>query len=761
MSAQPEVTEGFWIVADDANQKVAEDTSPAFGGEGDEKIGLGETSAMTDEEIAEAGKVVKICKQCMVSQADGGEFCVKCGSPLVPIRSVQESYIGDEVGGKYKIVDHLGSGGMGEVYLGLNEPLGQKVAVKFLGKKFTSDESVILRFLNEARSYCKVNHPNAVTLLEYGQHEDGALYLITEYIEGRSLTDVLKDQGPMPLEQVVSVGIQVCEVLSAAHEQGVIHRDLKPDNLMLMSSTRGRFAVKVLDFGIAKIVDDEDEHGPMTETGSVFGTPEFMSPEQARGETADPRSDLYAMGAILYYMISGKLPFKGKNKFVVLNKQLTERPVRPSEKRPNLDIPLRLESVIMKCLNKGPDERYQSADDLLEALEELRLPSGSSTDQQRAIGDEASEQFSPIDTPSHDRKTHPESIHADAGAPAEIGGSMETDPNRPADAELGTFDEGDGLGQTDFGEWDLDDEQDDEVAEMWAGSQPKWPRLVAALAAIAVIGLGAWFLFGEGASSADGEDPSGPKAIEKAELTNVLNTGQVQGSLSTAEDMIQRGELSSARRAIEQTYMWMDDDELPGQTRERRENLVGTLDKLEALGRKVESAVADGKCSRARRVAATAGEFSSGYADSLKTTVEGCSEPSGARSPSKPKPTRPDEPEQGDKPDEAAGGAGAGASGGGARPDGGVEPPVGAESASGEETVGEAEEPTGDVDQPAGGQAEGASEEADAPADEEQASDGVAEPPTEADESGADEGDDEPTPDDKVDGALPPKQIND
>ena len=204
MAGHLNITEGFWRVADDGKQRVAHDTSPAFGGEGDEKIGLGETSAMSDAEITEAGdvgKVVKICKQCMISQADGGEFCVKCGSELVPIRAVRDSYIGDEVGGKFEIVEHIGSGGMGEVYLGINKPIGQKVAVKFLGKKFTADESVILRFLNEARSYCRVNHPNAVTLLEYGQHDDGALYLITEYIDGDSLTQVLKDQGPLPLEQ--------------------------------------------------------------------------------------------------------------------------------------------------------------------------------------------------------------------------------------------------------------------------------------------------------------------------------------------------------------------------------------------------------------------------------------------------------------------------------------------------------------------------------------------------------------------------------
>ncbi|MEZ4461183.1 MAG: serine/threonine-protein kinase [bacterium] len=303
-----------------------------------------------------------------------------------------EPMLGQVVGQKYRIERKIGQGGMGEVYLGLNAELGQKVAIKFLSRKLAHDEGIVARFLNEARSYCRVNHPNAVTLLEYGQHTDGTLYIITEFVEGMNLGETLKETGPFATPQVIHIGMQICEVLSAAHIQGVIHRDLKPDNVMLMPVARGRYAVKVLDFGIAKIVDD-DQDGPTTETGSVFGTPEFMSPEQARGDGADARSDLYALGIILFFMVTGKLPFRGKNKLAVLNKQLNDAPPRPSVIRPDLEVSPRLEAVIMKCLNKVPGERYPAAEDLHEALEELASPVGKPTSKLSPVVD------GPVSTP--------------------------------------------------------------------------------------------------------------------------------------------------------------------------------------------------------------------------------------------------------------------------------------------------------------------------------------------------------------------------
>ncbi len=613
-------------MGDDVEQKVGSDTAPAFESSGDEELSGENTSVQgasaegdAPPEEGEAGaKIVKICKKCMTSQTGEGEFCGRCGAELVPIRAVRESYVGEVVGEKYKIVDRLGSGGMGEVYLGLNEPLGQRVAVKFLGKKFTADEGIIMRFLNEARSYCKVNHPNAVTLLEYGQHDDGALYLITEFIEGDSLSDTLRKVGPFGLDHVISVATQVCEVLSAAHGQGVIHRDLKPDNIMVMPTGRGRYAAKVLDFGIAKIVDDDHQHGPMTETGSVFGTPEFMSPEQCRGDEADPRSDLYAMGIILFYMATGKLPFKGKNKLIILNKQLHDKPPRPSMAREDIDVPHRLESVILKCLNKDPEQRYQSADDLLEALEEAasakdaKAVQGSETE--RLVQSDAGAGDSPEETRSQPPVGGVADIHGSETVRRDLSNTMNTDPETAAEVELGAFDDsagtGSGLDEVDLpGEWaERDSVSYDEPR--------RWKPVAAVIVALLVLGGIVWGLGSgnddardvpAGAESGQDELAAADGAAVDLEIDRVLVTGQVLGSLAAAEDNLEHGDLAAARRGLETTYMWLDDDQLSESARERRTALADKLDHLEAQ-RKAKKQRAEQQAAEKREAAKRAAE---------------------------------------------------------------------------------------------------------------------------------------------------------
>lgn len=337
-----------------------------------------EVDSEAEESLAEES-VVKVCKQCMLSSSEDEVVCPSCGSPLVPIRSVRESYVGETIDGRYRLVRKIGSGGMGTVYLGVDDSRDEKVAVKFLAKKYAANEQIIMRFLNEARSYGRVTHPNAVTLKEYGQHDDGALYLITEFVDGEPLSQAVQGAGPLTPGAAISVAGQVCGVLSAAHREGVIHRDLKPDNIMLVEDSNGQYHAKVLDFGIAKIVDDE--RATLTQTGAVFGTPEFMSPEQARGDVADARADIYALGLILFYSTTGTRPFESQNQYKLLDMQQHQPPPRPSNVSDRIDVPAPLERIILTCLEKEPEDRYDSAIDLRVELERVaeRLNTGPVT----------------------------------------------------------------------------------------------------------------------------------------------------------------------------------------------------------------------------------------------------------------------------------------------------------------------------------------------------------------------------------------------
>lgn len=575
------------------------------------------------QEIAagEARQIVKICKSCMVSQKSGGGYCVKCGAPLVPIRAVKDSCIGDVVGGKFKIIEPIGSGGMGDVYLGLNEKLGQRVAVKFLNQKFTSDERIVLRFLNEARSYCKVNHPNAVTLLEYGQHENGALYLITEFIEGKSLTEVLRSQGPLDRENVVSIGLQVCEVLRAAHAQGVIHRDLKPDNLMLMPARKGRFAVKVLDFGIAKIADDDD--APMTETGSIFGTPEFMSPEQARGDVADPRSDLYALGVMLFFMATGKLPFKGNNKFAILNKQLHDAPPLPSMVRPGVEVDANLEAVILRCLAKAPEDRPADAEALAELLEVVegggrveaprgareagraaalqRQEAGSRGLAESSQGSESAD----LHDDGHSSPRIDGDLQLESGPVGPVEMALDSDPAPVFRAELASEPSIDG-----------------EEAFAFGGTDAPWPRrrrkrqrspaLVAALSTVAVVGLAmGWSIW---------RNTQAPTDVV-AEASAEVGQGQWAGIEAAVGYLIEAGQIEEARQALAAAAS----DDVRAAALETRINRVANLE------RQLGAALGARQCDQAREHYEALLAHSPGAATATIEAVEACGEASARR----------------------------------------------------------------------------------------------------------------------------------
>jgi serine/threonine protein kinase/outer membrane biosynthesis protein TonB len=586
-------------LADDLEEKVTHET-PTVRSSPASYEGL---QALADAD----SEVVKVCKSCAESAPADAEFCPDCGDELVSIRKAPDMYLDETVGGKYHIAEKIGEGGMGVVYLGLNESVGQKVAVKFLSKKFADDEGIVRRFINEAKSYCRVSHPNAVTLHDYGQHDDGALYIITEFVEGRNLTQTLQENGPLGADVALDVSIQIAEVLSAAHHEGIIHRDLKPDNVMLMPSPRGRYAVKVLDFGIAKIVDDED--GPNTETGSVFGTPEFMSPEQARGDEADPRSDIYALGVIMFYMLTGKLPFRGKNKLVVLNKQLNEAPPRPSEMLDDIDVPPRFEAVIMKCLNKGRGERYDSADDLLEALEDLRIPGGQDTDKVGLAGGE--KDITPalgeirgstvrLGDRGDDADPHADTLAAPLGA----------DHDEPAQIDL-------------------------ESIEMWreqretAGSSRDSHR-------VAIVAAGGLFVFVLVATIAF-FSTSDSRSVD---VEGVLLAGQMEGMLAVAENSLDEGHLDAAKSALATTREWAEDGELTEDVRARRQALQAAIDELEDSRGAFLSAVKGGECNEAKVLLGGIAGKSEGLAGRLRGKLATCEAPED-ETPTAPTPTKP------------------------------------------------------------------------------------------------------------------------
>src|SRR5437773_2086451 len=275
--------------------------------------------------------------------------------------------------GHYRIESLIGIGGMGEVYLARDERLGRKAALKLLPDSLTTDETQLSRFKNEARSASALNHPNILTVYEIGT-EGNRQFIATEFIEGITLRALLA-RGRMNLHSALEIAVQVASALAAAHEAGVVHRDIKPENIML----RPDGYAKVLDFGIAKLTEQRltsDDHtgettaALQTRLGLVLGTARYMSPEQARGQTVDARSDIWSLGVVIYEMIAGIPPFHGETPSDCIASILTTEPLPLSGVLP--EVPLNLESILQKALRKNSDERYQTIKEMLADLRNLK-----------------------------------------------------------------------------------------------------------------------------------------------------------------------------------------------------------------------------------------------------------------------------------------------------------------------------------------------------------------------------------------------------
>ncbi len=366
---------------------------------------------------------MKICKKCGAKYFGGEVFCSLDGEPLhgrrtsglmdtVRAQSSDDPFVGRRIE-KYDIRTRIGEGGMGEVYEAKHVHIGKRVALKILREDFSRKEDVVERFRQEARSASIIGHENIIDITDFGTTPDGRFFFVMEFLDGEDLATVFEKQRTIPYDRALSIIKQVCKGLMAAHEKGIIHRDLKPENIFLTSAGKKTEMVKILDFGIAKmsVIDDADKK--LTKTGVVFGTPEYMSPEQAAGKKVDERIDIYSMGVIMYEMFTGTVPFTGDTFMSILTKHMFEPVPDMRFMNTNLSIPNAMEQIVLRTLEKDPDRRIGSMAELLDLVRKVEA-------------DPTTVQFEPASIPPRD----PSSITP--GPVLEVVGDVEDVPAPPS-----------------------------------------------------------------------------------------------------------------------------------------------------------------------------------------------------------------------------------------------------------------------------------------------------------------------------------------
>ncbi len=293
--------------------------------------------------------------------------------------------VGTTLAGKYVIGALIGEGSTGRVYRAEQHPLGKEVAVKVLHRHLGGNQRIATRFHREARAACRLSHPNSLQVVDFGATADGTLYLAMELLDGEDLQTVIDHDVPFSPARIAALLVPVLRAVEEAHRSGIIHRDLKPENLVIQSDKSGREHVKVCDFGIAKILDGDDGTS-ITVDGFVCGTPEYMAPEQGRGDAIDHRSDLYAAGVILYQMLVGALPFQGESALGTITRHVTDPLVPPRIRRPDLGIPPVLEAVCVRALSKNPKDRFATAEEMADALQRAVRALGTDADTRLGEG---------------------------------------------------------------------------------------------------------------------------------------------------------------------------------------------------------------------------------------------------------------------------------------------------------------------------------------------------------------------------------------
>jgi len=311
---------------------------------------------------------MRICPHCSELFPDDAPFCANDGATLRPILDRQ---IGRTVGGRYRLISRLGSGGMSTVYLARHVLIDRLMAIKTLRRDLAKDAIQRDRFLREARAVNRINHQNIVEITDFGETDDGVVYLVMEYVPGDNLLKIMTG-GPMESARALPIVRQCGQALARAHQMGVIHRDLKPENIILVMREGHADFVKILDFGIAKILDAPS----LTGSQQLFGTPGYIAPEYIQSAEIDGRADLYSLGVILYELVTGALPFDYEYPGDLLVKHVTEEPIRPRDRHSRVELPV--EGLILRCLRKKPEERFRDAFHFLDELAAVAAATGVS-----------------------------------------------------------------------------------------------------------------------------------------------------------------------------------------------------------------------------------------------------------------------------------------------------------------------------------------------------------------------------------------------
>ena len=334
------------------------------------------------------------CPKCK-TQYDGAErFCPKDGtrlgtgevmvSKMPSLSPGSDPLINKIISGRYKVLSQIGEGGMGVVYEAEHIEIEKKVALKVLRDDFSKRPEVVARFRQEARSAGKIGNAHIVDVTDFGQLDNGGVYFVMEHLQGRGLNEVIRDEN-ITVERGVYIVLQIAKALKAAHKMGIVHRDLKPENVFLVENDEEKDFVKILDFGIAKISDRDSEGQRLTKTGMIFGTPEYMSPEQAAGKTLDHRVDIYALGCIMFEMFTGRVPFDGETFMAVLTQHMFEPPPELEDINPEACVPQEVKAVIYKAMAKDKEDRYSDMIELSEDLERAMLGTGATIRDNSAI----------------------------------------------------------------------------------------------------------------------------------------------------------------------------------------------------------------------------------------------------------------------------------------------------------------------------------------------------------------------------------------